>query len=645
MLKRLFSPIEINGCRLENRLAVTAMVAGMCAPDGTATDQFIAYHEAKAKGGWGLIITEDYGVNVNAQNILGTAGLYNDEQIASHRKLTDTIHKYDSKIFCQMFHSGRQSMHFTNNGVQPMAPSAIPCPSMRELPRELKIPEIEQIAKDFGQCARRAQEAGFDGIEIHAAHGYLLAEFLSPYANKRTDKYGGCFENRTRFLREVYQEIRHTVGKDFPIIVRFSAYEEMPGGRDLAESRALAMLLEEWGVDALDVSASVYGNHINGVISPLYAPHAWHADFAAELKSLVDIPVFTVNRITEPRVAEALLAANKADIIGMGRQSLADPDFPNKIKNGQYDKIRKCIGCLQECMGGLGKGRYISCLVNPTCGRELEVDLSAAEESKNVMIIGGGIAGMEAALSAASKGHKIDLYEKRDFLGGQFKSAAYPPSKGDFASFTSWLTQELDELDENINIHLNKTVTEELVKEKNPDVIIIATGGIPLFPPIKGIKNENVYTAEDILLGKVQPGENILVAGGGEVGIETAAHLGMQERKVTVVEMKETMGEGLVVPILGYHLDKILDEYDVARYAKTKIIEFNDDGVVVENDSKGQFLIPADQIVLALGYRPDNQLVENLKTYCNDVQVIGGASETSNAAVAAYEGYFTGMKV
>lgn len=641
MFKRLFSPIKINNCEIPNRLAVTAMVAGMCNPDGTASDQYIAYHEAKAKGGWGLIVTEDYAVNEHAMNIPGTAGLWDDSQIASHKKLTDTIHKYDTKIFCQIWHAGKQSTHFTNNGVQPMAPSAILCPVNRELPRELTIPEIEQIVKDFGQTARRVKEAGFDGIEIHAGHGYLIAEFLSPYINKRTDKYGGNFINRVRFLKEIMEEIRKNVGADFPVTVRYSAVEEAVGGRTMEESRPLAMLLEQWGADALHISASVYGNHINGIISSMYTPRAWLVDYAQEIKKLVHIPVFTVNRIADPFVAESILAADKADIIGMGRESLADPEFPKKAKAGDVENIKKCIGCLQECYGGLLHGRYISCLVNPTIGRELEVDLSKVETPKNIMVIGGGIAGLEAARVSATRGHFVKLYEKQEFLGGQFKAAAYPPCKGDLSTYTGWLIKQLEDL--NVTVSLNTEVTEELIKENNPDKVILATGGIGLRPNIKGIDNPNIVTAEEILLGKVQPAEQIVVAGGGEVGLETAAHLAIEERAVTIVEMKHEFGEELIAPLLRNKLFKILDEYNAVRIADTKILEFQEDGVLVEHKEKGQYLIPAQQIVLALGYKPVNTLEQIAKSICDDVVVIGGAGKTSNAAVASYEGFFAGM--
>ncbi|RXI40126.1 NADH:flavin oxidoreductase [Clostridium tetani] len=643
MFKRLFSPITINKCEIPNRLAVTAMVSRMCNLDGTASEQYTAYHEERAKGGWGLIITEDYAVNENAMNQHCIAGLWNDSQIDSHRKFVETIHKYDSKVFCQMYHPGRQTTHFANGGVQPIAPSAIPCPLQRELPRELTIPEIEQLVDDFGNCALRAKKAGFDGIEIHAGHGYLIAEFLSPYANKRTDKYGGCFENRIRFLKEIYEAIRNAVGDDFPVIVRFSAIEELPGGRDMSESRALAMLLEEWGVDALDVSCSVYTSHANFIVSSMYSEHAWQVNYAEEIKKLVNIPVFTVNRINEPRVAESILAAGKADIIGMGRASLADPDLPNKAKAGQVDSIRQCIGCLQGCiLGGEPGDKCIHCLVNPTLGFELEVDLSKAPEQKSVLIIGGGPGGMEAARVAAIKGHKVSLYEKNSFLGGQFKSAAYPPSKGDLATYTAWLIKELDEL--NVEIHLNTEITKQKVVELNPDVVIAATGGLPLIPAIKGIDKSHVHTAEDVLLGNVETGDKIVVAGGGEIGMEVAAHLGMQERDATIVEMLPTLGEGLEPKLKKVSLNRILDEFYVKKYTSTKVIEITNDGVVVEN-VQGQFTIPAQTVVLALGYKPNNVLAEELKKVHDNVIVIGGAVRTSNALVASREGFFAGMNI
>ncbi|MBF7097888.1 oxidoreductase [Alkalibacter mobilis] len=640
MFTKLFSPIKINECEIPNRLAVTAMVANYCNDDGTASDRYIAYHEAKAKGGWGLIITEDYAINDHAMNFTNAAGLWEDSQIESHKRLTDTIHQYESKIFAQIFHAGRQSNPFVNGGMQPVAPSAIPCPWHKQIPRELTISEIEKFVDEFGDTALRAKKAGFDGVEIHAGHGYLLAEFLSHYVNKRTDKYGGPLDNRARIIKEIIENIRSKVGSDFPVTIRYSADEAVQGGRTIAETRVLARLFEEWGFDALHISSGVYGDHNKGIISPMYVDQAWTVDYAAEIKKIVKIPVFTVNRINDPRMAEDILEMGKADIIGMGRGSLADPDLPNKAKFGKLDSIRYCISCLQGCMGGLATGS-VKCLVNPSLGREGEIDYSLVEKPKSVLIAGGGPGGLQAALSASSKGHKVSLYEKRPYLGGQFKSAAYPPCKGDLSNFTTWIINQLYEL--GVDIHLNTEVTKELVVEKNPDVVIIATGGSSLIPPIKGIDKPNVFTAEDVLLGKVATGDKIVVAGGGEVGSETAAHLGMQQREVSLVEMTPILCKELN-GVNKYGLMKILDEYEVKRYTETKVIEILDNGVMVEN-GQGKFTIPAETIVLALGYKPDNSLIDELESVHKNVITIGGALKTSNALVAIEEGFEVGMSI
>lgn len=642
MFNKLFSPQKINDCEIPNRLAVTAMVANYCNEDGTASDQYIAYHEAKAKGGWGLIITEDYAINEHAMGYKNIAGIWNDEQIESHKKLTDTVHKYDSKIFAQIYHAGRQSSSMVNRGVQPVAPSAIPCPWLRELPRELTIAEIDSIVVQFGDCALRAKKAGFDGIEVHAGHGYLLAEFMSTYVNKRTDKYGGCLDNRVRIIKEVYDNIRSKVGKDFPVTIRFSAYEGFEGGRDIAESRVLAMLFEEWGFDALHVSNGAYGDYNDGgIVAPMYFPHAWNVDLAAEIKKLVQIPVFTVNRINDPRMAESILELDKADFIGMGRGSLADPDLPNKAKVGDLNSIRYCIGCLQGCTGALYEGGPLNCLVNPSLGREGQVDYSKVSNPKSVLVIGAGPGGLEAARTAAIKGHKVSLYEKREFLGGQFKSASYPPSKGELGTYIVWAANELDKL--GVDIHLNTEVTRELVDEIKPDVIIAATGGTPLVPPIKGIDKSHVVSAEDALLGKVVTKDRIVIAGGGEVGGETAAHLAMQQKEVSVVEMCNSLFRELD-GVNKYNILKILDKYGVKKYTETKVVEILDDGVVVEN-AQGQFTIPADTVVIGLGYKPNNKLAEELKQSHEHVIVIAGAVRTSNALVATREGFDAGMSI
>ena len=522
MYEHLFSPKKIGNCEIPNRLVVTPMVANLNNPEGLATERYIRYHEEKAKGGWGLIITEDYAINDHARGYPLISGLWDESQIPGHKKLTDTIHKYNTKIFCQIYHAGRQSNPRVNGGVQPVSCSPIPCPWNKSIPKELTIEEIQQIIKEFGITAANVVKAGFDGIEIHAAHGYLIHQFLSPNSNKRVDEYGGNYENRVRFLKEVMQEVRKAVGPDFPMGVRLSAAEFADGGRTMFETRQIIRDIEAWGADYLHLTFGMYGTRssVASVLS-FFQSHGFAVQFAEEAKSLVKIPIITVGRIQEPWMAEDIIASGKADFIGMGRPSLCDPHYPNKVKNGQYQDIRTCIGCLQGCTASTYMGVPIHCLVNPELGYEFETDYSPAPVKKKVFIAGGGVAGMEAARGAAIKGHEVHLYEKTDTLGGQFLSASYPPFKGEFASFPAWQIRQLKKL--GVHIHLNTPLTADIVKKEKPDKVILATGAQPIIPDIPGIDLPNVVLAEDVLRGRADTGMNVLVAGGGMIGSETAA--------------------------------------------------------------------------------------------------------------------------
>lgn len=635
MYDHVFSPVKIGNCIIPNRLAVTAMVTNYCTEDGFVTDRFIKYHEEKAKGGWGLIYTEDYAVNPMAKGYPKIPGLYKDEQIEGSRKLTDTIHQYDSKIFCQIYHPGRQSNHFVNGGQQPVAPSAIPCPWLKEIPRELTVDEIHQIVEDFGNCALRAKKAGFDGVEVHLAHGYLLAEFLSPYTNKRVDEYGGCFDNRLRIVKEVYQNVRSKVGDDFPVTTRFCARDGYMGGRTIMDSIELAQYLEKLGFQALNISHGIYGDYNNLDIDN--QEHGYIVDDAAKIKEAVNIPVMPTNRITTAGLAEAILSTGKADLIGMGRTSLADPHFPNKVKNGDLASVRHCINCNLGCYGGiLGPIGHVTCLVNPAVGREYELDYSKVDAAKKVFIAGGGPGGMQAAITASEKGHDVTLYESGDRLGGQFLSAAYPPSKGELSQFTAWLIQEIKKL--NITVKLNTPLTKDIVTAEKPDTVFVATGGTPIVPPIKGIDKDHVVFAEDVLLGKAVTGSKVVVCGGGEVGIETAAFEAAKENgTVEVIEMMDRT-------FVNLRLNQLLKMYGVNVQVNTKLAEVADDHIIVEQGPFKQ-AITADTVVLAFGYTPNNQLAEDLKEVCDDIRVIGGAVKMSNAMDATRDGFDAAMSL
>ena len=625
--------------QISNRLAVSPMVSNFCGKDGKATDRFVAYHEEKARGGWGLILTENYAVSPDARGFSCVGGLYEDAQIAGHSRVAEAVHRHGGKIVAQMVHSGRQTNHRMNTGVQVVAPSAIPCPDNQEIPHELSTAEIRQMVSRFGDTALRIKKAGFDGVEINGGHGYLIAEFMSPYVNKRVDEYGGILANRLRFPREILQDIRAKVGPDFPILFRISSHEGMPGGRKLQDTRAIAMMLEEWGIDAIDITAGTYGD---GTTVPSMAEeHAWNVDSAAEIKKVVSIPVMIVGRINDPILAESIVRSGMADIVAMGRASLADPHLPNKAREGKFETIRQCIGCLQGCIGNLGLDKPISCLVNPELGYEGELQAARPKKKRSVAVVGGGPAGLEAARAAAARGHDVSLYEATGSLGGQFAAAAYPPYKGELASYVSWARNELDQL--GVKVHLKTAFNAELAARLAPDVVIVAAGARPLVLDIPGIRGDNVVLAQDILQGKREPARNVAVLGGGLVGLETAVHLGWLGRKVTIFEKVDTLCPDVVSGVLPALL-KLVDDYGIAKVLNATVVEITAGEVVVTLDGvrKG---FPADMVVLAMGMNQENGLVQELKAKVKEVLVVGDAVRPRQALQATREGFVAGLNV
>ena len=635
----MFTPITINGCTIPNRFAVTAMVSNTCTEDGYATERYIKYHEAKAKGGYGLIITEDYIVNRNAGGYQYIAGLYKEDQVPGHKRLTDAVHKYGTKIFCQIYHAGRQASSRVNGGVQPVAVSPMSCPWNREMARELTVQEIHDIVKDFGVCAGNAKKAGFDGVEIHAGNGYLIAGFLSFYENKRTDEYGGCFKNRVRILDEIYAACREAVGPDFPLIIRFSAEEHTLTGRSIAESRMLAKHIEELGFDAINCSNGVYGTYNPGQVSCFHQQHAWTINNAKELKKVVNIPILGVNSVDDPLMADSLIENGFCDLVGMARCSLADPELPNKAKEGREEEIRPCIRCMQGCVTSLYMGIPVRCCVNPELANEYRYTYDKPDVIKNVLVIGGGPAGMQAAIAASRRGHHVTLWERSDKLGGQFISAAYPPGKGEHITYVCHLTNEVKK--QNVNVVLNKDASAEEVIDFGADKVIIATGGVPRKPNMPGIDLPNVYYPEDILRGRVQVEGRIVICGAGEAGVETAMYLADAERgKITVLAKRDLIcrhADGTV----RVANERFFNDRGVNVLYNTVAKEIHPDSVLIQAED-GDKILGCDAVIMAMGYIANTPFAGKLDMLGDKVVVVGDANGTNNAMDAGVQGFEAG---
>ncbi len=630
-LKKVFEPITIKNMTVANRLVVSAMVTGFCQADGQATEQFIAYHEAKAKGGWGLIIPEDYVIAPGVGGSRDLPGLFEDGQIASHRQLTDRVHQHGAKIVCQLYHAGRRISRQAT-GVQPVGPSAIPFAGARwEVPRALTKAEIAEIVEQFAAAAVRAKAAGFDAVEIHGGHGYLLHTFVSPFSNKRTDEYGGNLLGRAKFSLEVIKRVREAVGENYPILYRMSVYEGVEGGISLEEAKIVASLVEEAGVDLLHVSQ---GGDFNWVVSPSSVEEkAKYIDYAADIRQRVSIPVIGVGRIIDPFMAEQILQEGKADLVTMARASLADPQLPNKAKAGRYEDINYCIGCLQGCTLG--------CTVNPWIGRESTHQIVKTAAPKNVYIAGGGIAGCEAAIVAAMRGHQVTIFEAAADIGGQWLAAIMPPGKADFASLVRWQRKQLDDL--GVQIRYQCPLTKEIVEKDQPDAVIIATGGEANVPPIAGLNGQNVVLAQDVLLGKAVFGNHVVVIGGGSVGAETADYVAMQgAEKVAVLEMTAKIAGDASARPRKFLLERLAKRH-VQLLTEAKVTAVTDTSVQYRQNGQDCALTAVDTVILAAGVHPYHPLAEMLQDYDGQVLLAGDANGTKDGKHNVLDGFLAGF--
>ncbi len=626
----MFSPIQIGTVTVPNRFVVPPMGNNFANSDGSLSDRSAAYYEARAKGGFGLITIESTVVYSEAKGGPRKPCLFSDDVVDSFRKVAERCHRYGAKVSIQLQHAGPEG-NSKLTGYPLKAASAMASHCGGEIPVAMPTEEVYRLIEAYGDAAARAQRAGIDMVEVHCAHGYLVSTFISARTNKRTDEFGGCFENRMRLPRLIIENIRRKTG-NMPILCRINARDEGEGGLTVQDAAAIAAYLEqECGVDALHVSRSIH-LHDEFMWAPNNTHGGFNADLVTEIKKAVSVPVITVGRYTEPQYAELLVRQGRADLVAFGRQSIADPELPVKARTGHLETLAPCIACLLGCVPNMLAGRPITCAMNPCVGREAE--LTPAEVQKKVLVIGGGPGGMYAAMMCAKRGHDVILIEKNAELGGHFLVASYPPAKGEIAPAIRSLIVRCREA--GVDIRLGVSVTPELVGELKPDAVIVATGSVPLVLPIPGLAGCGYVNAEDMLTGKYNVGKKVLIVGGGMVGAEAAEHLAERGHDCDIVEMKPVVGED-IMPEPRKYIMASLEQHRVGQFTNARVSEFFTDGVSYTStlDGSTHELRGYDSIVLAMGYRSNNTLSEELEKLVSQVIVIGEARQAPGNSMLA----------
>lgn len=681
--KILFSPMKIGNCEIKNRIVMPPMMMGFGQFNGNATEKMINYYEERAKGGCGLIITEITRVNdLTGASSFGQLAASSNRNIPSIARLANRVHKHGAKLFVELHHPGRQNVNLMINTVpvsvlcdnimpknsyskllygsivplgkklveknlffKTVAPSKTEKSKFAESSnKELTVKQIKKLIQQFGNAALRVKMAGCDGVELHASHGYLIQQFLSPATNKRTDEYGGSLENRMRFLNEIIDDIRLKCGSDFPLIVRLTVdemYEKIGKkgtGYTLEEGLKMAKILNDKGIDAIDVSSASYDT-FNYWLEPTTFECGWRKNLAEEVKKVVDIPVMAANLIRSPQQAEKQLEDGIQDFVSLGRPHIADPYWTEKVQTGRENEIKRCVCCLY-CFESMMNGAYIGdhghCSVNPFVGRESE-KLVQNGNSRKVLIVGAGVAGLCAAELLAKRGFSVVVLEKEAAPGGQINLADKPPHKEKI----HWCVEDLEvnAVKAGAVIKYGVKATKELISECAPEIIIVATGGNAIKP--KAFDKENVVTVTEILNGSVKLSEsNVCVIGSGMTGLETSELLVEQGNHVSIIEMADSIAPGAWFQ----QLDDVLPKLEAGQtkfYTSTKLMDIDDNGITVSDLKTGkESKISCDKVVLSMGVRPDNSLYEELKSEFENVYAIGDCVKVGrihDATESAYQ--------
>ncbi len=638
---KIFEPGKIGNMVLKNRIAMAPMgTGGLMDIDGGVSRRAIDYYAARAKGGAGLIITGSFFVDVTVDPGLASLGegrIDSRAHLSRLSELCDAIHHYGAKLAVQLSPGVGRILGATKDQPRPVSASEVPCFwNPRVITRQLTIQEIEKLVTAYARSTRIVKAAGADAIAIHGYGGYLIDQFLSSAWNKRTDVYGGDLEGRFRFPQEIISAARAAAGQDLALIFKFSADHYWEGGRRVEEGLEIARRLEGAGIDALHVTGGCYESW-NRSLPCEYEPAACHSHLSQAVRDVVAIPVIADGKLGNPQVAEQTISEGKADFISLGRSLLADPDWPRKVRLDRLEDIRPCIGDLDGCIGRIQDAKYVSCSVNPTTGMEREYSLVPAAKAKSVVVVGGGPAGLEAARVAALRGHRVTLWEKDTRLGGNMVAASAAEFKRDIRPFIEYLITQVTKL--GVKIELGWEATAEQVLSGNPDAVILATGATPLVPRIPGMRQDRVFTAIDLLLGRRTAGDTVTVVGGGMVGCETAAYLAMQGKKVTLIEMMPQLLPEKVTLSPRVGLMELLSKGRVMVMVSTRLEEVTALGAIIAESNGSRKELPAESVVMAVGLKPRSKLHNSLRGKVEELSIIGDCVAPRKIMNAVWEGF------
>jgi 2,4-dienoyl-CoA reductase (NADPH2) len=666
MLDPLFQPITINRMEVKNRIFMPAMHMNM-AGNYAVSDRLVDFYAERARGGAGMI-TVGYATIDELSGNPGNIGAHKDIYIPGLTRLATAIRDNGARSSVQLNHAGRYNHSMLTGGKQPVAPSPIASRLTRETPHELEIPEIVEIISRFAQAAARVKEARFDAVEILSGTGYLISEFLSPLTNKRDDQYGGDFEGRIRFGLDVIAAVRATVGAEFPLLVRMNGNEFMKGGSSRQDLQEYAVRLAEAGVDALCINVGWHEAQVPQIVTEV--PRGVFGYLARSIKERVTIPVIASHRINDPDLAREMLADGLCDMVALGRALIADPFFPEKVRSGHEADIVHCVACAQGCFDNLFKMKAVECLCNPRAGYERSRECSKTDHSLNVVVIGGGAAGMSAAISAAEQGHRVTLHEAGDNLGGQLLLAGAPPGREEFLELAADLERQVEL--SGATVVLGSSVDAQFLKDVRPDTVILATGGRPITLPVPGVDLPHVVQAWDVLTNTVATGRRVVVIGGGAVGIETALFLAEKgtlsgealkfllvhgaesvddlyglatrgSKEVTVIEMLGELGKNFGKST-RWGMIQDVERYGVKTRTAAQVIEITAGYVTIECEGSIE-KIAADTVVLAVGTRSHNPLQELVAANSIPFRVAGDALLPAMVFDAIHQGFIAGREI